>query len=631
MKAIAFTPTGRSPDSDLAYVERASERRGLCAVMQDLAPRTTDARQHFLREAFRRVVEGFHSATHPETPVAFLRSVVRILDDSAARLDTRVDDFRGLGVSILVRDGDTLYLLGNRDVPARVRVDGLVIPLSANLSGVRELPLETARSQHDLFAQSAPDSLVLYRIDAAAVATGAVVEVLLGGLDDDVASVLDVLDVGRDPSVGTVGVERCTHTVLYATFGARAPAVAETRARPRPASRAGRRVLPVAIGAIAVLAVVAWVVRHPAPVHDGEAGSAAASGASQQSAPPLQERTVDPPGATKVAASDTRDDADGFALAWVKEYSGAVTSSPSPAGGAIVFGSRDGHVYALDRKSGDRLWAYDAAGGVGASPVVQGDAVVTADYAGVVARIASDDGRRSWQRALRERVVSTPAVTDTRIFVGTTKGNVYALSLESGRVLWKFRTRGQIRGSIAVGAGRVFVPSYDGRLYALAEASGEKRWSAKLGGPVGSSPAVADGRVFVGTARGTIEALDAASGARRWSLSTPGAVNSAVAVADGRVFAGGGDHAVYCLDAASGRLVWKFATGATVLSRPEVDGNRVVITSYDGNVYCVGAGDGKSITRYATDHAIFSSPVVVDGCVYFGNNGGRLYCLDVPR
>ena len=77
---------------------------------------------------------------------------------------------------------------------------------------------------------------------------------------------------------------------------------------------------------------------------------------------------------------------------WQRSYRDAVTSSPAEAGAVVVFGARDGNVYALDPKTGGAVWTHQAGGGVGASPVVAGDAVFVCDYAGNVFRLGRWEG-----------------------------------------------------------------------------------------------------------------------------------------------------------------------------------------------------------------------------------------------
>ncbi|HXV13501.1 MAG TPA: PQQ-binding-like beta-propeller repeat protein, partial [Candidatus Krumholzibacteria bacterium] len=555
--------------------------------------------------------------------------------------DTRVDDLRGLGIYLVVEETEALYLLCARDAHARVRVGGVFVPLhetTQDRCSIRgeEMDIETTRAQHDLFAQTLPDALVLYRIPRPQ--DGTELALLLGGSPGDLAAALDALDA-RPAGAASLESDRIARSLVCLRFDARRATrddgdVRVARRSPGAWTRGAVAALLVVGGAVGVGLVATRVDFERPPLAHNDADAERTARATQERPTPVMTRDASVSEATaEVAAVDerAREEADHprFALAWEKSYSEPVTSSPSLLGDGVVFGSRDGRVYAVDRGNGKQMWSHAAVGGVGASPLVRGDAVVVADYGGNVYRLARGDGRTLWKRALKERIVSTPAATGERVAVGTSRGNVYALSFETGRVLWKFAARGQVRGGIAHAGGTFFVPSHDGRLYALADDTGRKRWSLALGGPVASTPFTDGTRVVVGTAQGSVVALAHADGKRLWSFATRGPVNSAVLIHDGRVYAGSADEHVYCLDAGTGKLIWSFETSGTVLSRPFVDGKRVVVTSYDGSVYALDASDGTLVDRYPTEQSIFSSPVVDGDRVYFGNNAGRFFCLNL--
>ena len=61
-----------------------------------------------------------------------------------------------------------------------------------------------------------------------------------------------------------------------------------------------------------------------------------------------------------------------------------VDSSPVVVGDRVFFGSQDGRIYGLDRKSGKEVWRYDAGGKVLASPAVADGKLVICSESGRV-------------------------------------------------------------------------------------------------------------------------------------------------------------------------------------------------------------------------------------------------------
>jgi len=338
---------------DFVYVERASRHRSLHLVMQDGVARPDRTRHGFLSAAYRDAVARYQSSAHIERAQSYLRRTVRVLDSLSIQVETRVDDFRDLGLYLLVEEAGVFHLLCTREVPARVRVNGVFVPLNASVGGraphgVQEIPIETTRAQHDLFAQTLPDSLVLYRVESP---RDEVFEILLGGGAADAAAALDALDA-RSAATTRVSSDRITHSMLYARFDP-APAVRGTAEEPRAVKRTMRgRVRGVAAAALLAAGLVAvglYAGRLDVERKPDEAPTAAR--ATQERPVPVmtrEESSVEERALEVAAVEPGREtDDDGrFELAWEQTYSEPVTSSPSPLGDAIVYGSRDGRVYA---------------------------------------------------------------------------------------------------------------------------------------------------------------------------------------------------------------------------------------------------------------------------------------------
>jgi outer membrane protein assembly factor BamB len=53
-----------------------------------------------------------------------------------------------------------------------------------------------------------------------------------------------------------------------------------------------------------------------------------------------------------------------------------VNGSPAVGGETVYFGSRDSHLYAVDLKTGNKLWTFKAGGWIRSSPVVAGKKVL---------------------------------------------------------------------------------------------------------------------------------------------------------------------------------------------------------------------------------------------------------------
>ena len=82
----------------------------------------------------------------------------------------------------------------------------------------------------------------------------------------------------------------------------------------------------------------------------------------------------------------------------------------------MLFGSDDGRLYAVDIKTGEKLWEFET-------------------------------GRQ---------IRSSPLVADGIIYFGNDAKTLYALNVETGEEIWSFEANGSITGSPLVAGGTVY-------------------------------------------------------------------------------------------------------------------------------------------------------------------------------
>jgi outer membrane protein assembly factor BamB len=216
---------------------------------------------------------------------------------------------------------------------------------------------------------------------------------------------------------------------------------------------------------------------------------------------------------------------------------GASETSPLLFRGRVYVGGWNGVVYALDERTGRRLWTYATHGAVKGGLAAGKRVVYAASYDGRLYALDAATGRLVWVASGQPTFFrhgtfyATPAVAYGRIYVGSTDGRMYSFGARSGRLRWSHRTGGYVYGSAAVWNGLVLAGSYDHHLYAFDAATGAVRWRFDAGGPISGSTTVIAGVAYVATLRGHTFALAALSGRVLWSRSVG---KYAPAVSDGR-------------------------------------------------------------------------------------------------
>ncbi|MEO6244386.1 MAG: PQQ-binding-like beta-propeller repeat protein, partial [Opitutaceae bacterium] len=92
----------------------------------------------------------------------------------------------------------------------------------------------------------------------------------------------------------------------------------------------------------------------------------------------------------------------------------------------VLIGSRDKHLHAIDRRTGEAAWKFATGGRVEGAPIVFTDGVVFGSTDGRLygANLA---GTEVWRLELGESLVASPAFAGHQLVVGGDKGTVFAI------------------------------------------------------------------------------------------------------------------------------------------------------------------------------------------------------------
>lgn len=289
---------------------------------------------------------------------------------------------------------------------------------------------------------------------------------------------------------------------------------------------------------------------------------------------------------------------------WKFKADSQVQSSPAVADRIVYASSIRGTLYALDTKSGEKLWEKSVGkdevqrAWMYYSPTVS-DGVVYQAYStgkgGALMALDAKTGQELWTSKLAGNWIAenSPVVKDGRVYVGADGGYLIAFDAKTGAEQWRKRPAGGWMHSMpAIDNGRIYMGYGGGLVVALDAATGNELWRYKsedssyiAGGTTGSSPAIVDGKVYMGFPDGNIAALDAVTGQKKWSYRTQGGIISSPAISGNILYIGSNDGNLYALDRTTGEKKWNFEIGAWVGSSPAISGNTLVVGAFDGNLY----------------------------------------------
>lgn len=351
-----------------------------------------------------------------------------------------------------------------------------------------------------------------------------------------------------------------------------------------------------------------------------------------------------------------------------------LTASPVVGGGEIFTLDSEAHVYAFDVRNGNELWdkrlapkngtdmptlwgmlgtanTIDPASGMGGGVAYdQGKVFVTSGF-GIVYAMDAKTGERVWGQDIGVPIVNAPVVNGGRVFVSTADNHFYALAESNGRQLWSQQgipeSAGVLSSTSAAVAGEfVIVPYSSGEIYALRVQNGQVAWSDVLShsgqvtalselDDIAGRPVIDRDAVFAISHSGVMVAENLSTGDRMWSRDLGGS-QTPLAAGD-YVYVITLDQRLICLTRKEGKIRWVHqlpqwddpANQERPInwSGPLLVSDKLIMASSDGYLEAVSPYTGQLLGRVELDGGTSVPPIVADGTVYIYTDGGELAAL----
>jgi outer membrane protein assembly factor BamB len=159
-----------------------------------------------------------------------------------------------------------------------------------------------------------------------------------------------------------------------------------------------------------------------------------------------------------------------------------------------LFVPTEGHLLAVNGRSGELVWRRDFDSRMGVPPVVDGDRMTLGFDDGRVVLVDVTTGATLWVQLLGG-AVSGLQMDAERVYAGSRDRFLYCLQTANGRMAWRWRTGGDVVGAALLDEQHVYFVSLDNLIRALDRRHGAQRWhkpikSRPLGGPVIAGDAV---------------------------------------------------------------------------------------------------------------------------------------------
>jgi len=148
----------------------------------------------------------------------------------------------------------------------------------------------------------------------------------------------------------------------------------------------------------------------------------------------------------------------------------AIISSAVVEGDAVIFGSRDGFLYCVNRFDGQLKWKFDHhVSWVISSPSVINGHIITGTSDGhFVQSVDTNTGKETWRTYGTAPLWSSPLVVGNHVYIGGNEGVLYCMDVATGKkIAHPFCVNAKIFSTAAVDDAQMYVGADDGVLYCL--------------------------------------------------------------------------------------------------------------------------------------------------------------------
>lgn len=305
----------------------------------------------------------------------------------------------------------------------------------------------------------------------------------------------------------------------------------------------------------------------------------------------------------------------GFNFANVMSYA---KTDETIRGGGISYNG----IVALDKKNGEFLWFFSTKGGTMPTPAYdKGKLFITAGD-GTAYAVDAKTGEKIWETELGGMAnMSSPAVMNDMVYVAMSlKAFIYGLDANSGKVIWK----GTIPGAANTGMGDVSPAAADGIVIMDAV----------------SDPKKENGKETMNT---VVRAYDAKTGTVLWTHemgrgSKPPAFKGGMPmIHNGVVYVGTPVNSIYqAIDLKTGNVKWTWevpdAGPAGAGRGPATYYKDALYISTGNSVFAVNPETGKLIgEKHIGGRFGIVNPTIVGGTMYLGNSFDWVIALPVSE
>ena len=348
---------------------------------------------------------------------------------------------------------------------------------------------------------------------------------------------------------------------------------------------------------------------------------------------------------------------------WRYETGGAINSTPVVSHGKILFLSYDGFFYALNQMDGKLIWKFKTGGESKflvkdyyngsfkpdfwdfylSSAVVRDDMVYFGSSDTFVYALDIKTGKKIWQYKTEASIHSSPAIYENSLIIGSWDSNVYCLDAITGYEKWIFTTGKDIKDYIWIGIqaspsvenGIAYIGSRDAKFYALNIKTGDTMWMKDEFDRSWMPSTAAIGKEYIYTGSSdsfSFFSIDKKTGSVNYATKTNAYTFSSPAIDNEMAYIGAANGRIYGINLRKGNIKWEFKTEGTKTDTIKLFDNNGVMDIKRVKELTKKISDMPTLSSlyfkaFINVGAILSSPAIVDQVVYFGSSDGYVYAI----
>lgn len=309
--------------------------------------------------------------------------------------------------------------------------------------------------------------------------------------------------------------------------------------------------------------------------------------------------------------------------------------------------SYDGHVVAINLKSGAHLWSinigHHLVGGVSGGEGM----LFVGGQDGMLFGVNLKRRNVLWKTRLSSKVISISNTSGNVVIAHVNDGKLFAINTSTGNINWTYSYQEHMlimhgKSQPIINSGLVISGFSDGKLIAFNISDGSTVWALKAGEPSGPTEVqqldgvdgriiIADGLVFAAPYHGNAVAVQASNGQILWTH--PMTSYAGLAVNKGAVFITDAGSDIWALDRSDGASLWRQGgLHFREVTAPTVVGQSIVVGDFAGYLQWMSTKTGAFVARERVDSSgIQAAPIAIGKVVYVQTAAGTLAAYRVLR